>query len=134
MSDNYLKDTYVAAQPENQPFWEAAEEGRLLGKVCTDCEKFHWYPRAICPFCRSSNTRWAPMSGRGKVYACSTLRRADPVYTVAYVELEEGPIMLTNLIEMPETDMRIGVSVQVVFRRTQEGRNAPKFTSASNHE
>ena len=66
------------------------------------------------------------MSGRGTVYAFSTLRRANPVYTVAYVQLEEGPVMLTNLIG-PVEDIAIGQAVSVVFRRTEDGRNAPKF-------
>ncbi|MEJ8845618.1 Zn-ribbon domain-containing OB-fold protein [Variovorax rhizosphaerae] len=126
-------DAYVAAHPENLPFWQAAEEGRLLGKACTDCGKVHWYPRVICPFCRSANTHWVPLSGRGTVHACSTLRRASPPYTVAYVQLDEGPTLLTNLVDMAEADMRIGAPVQVVFRRTEDGRTAPKFTSAQNH-
>jgi uncharacterized OB-fold protein len=57
----------------------------------------------------------------------AALRRADPPYTVAYVELAEGPKMLTNLVDMAEADMQIGRAVKVVFRRTAEGRNAPKF-------
>ncbi|WP_326533239.1 Zn-ribbon domain-containing OB-fold protein [Pseudorhodoferax sp.] len=128
MSELWREDPYVAAHPDHLPFWQAAEEGRLLGKACTDCGKHHWYPRTVCPFCRSSNTAWVPLSGRGEVYACSTLRRADPPYTLAYVQLAEGPAMLTNLVDMAEADMRIGAPVQVVFQRTADGRMAPKFT------
>jgi len=124
----WADDPNVAAQPENRPFWQAAEEGRLLGKACKACGHFHWTPRVVCPFCRSTDTHWLPLSGRGEVYACSTLRRASPPYTVAYVQLAEGPTMLTNLVDMAEADMHIGAPVQVVFRRTDEGRMAPKFT------
>ena len=125
---DFLADPFVAALPENLPFWQAAEEGRLLGKRCTDCGRHHWYPRGICPFCGSANTAWVPLSGRGSIHAFSTLRRASPPYTVAYVELAEGPRMLTNLVDMAEADMRIGAPGKVVFRRTPEGRQAPKFT------
>lgn len=121
-------DPFVAAAPENLPFWQAAEEGRLLGKQCSDCGRHHWYPRAICPFCGSARTAWVPLSGRGRIHAFSTLRRASPPYTVAYVELAEGPRMLTNLVDMAEAEMHIGAPVKVVFRRTAEGRQAPKFT------
>lgn len=131
MNDPYLDDPYVAAQPENRPFWAAAEEGRLLGRRCQACGQHHWYPRLVCPFCSSANTEWVPLSGRGRIHAFSTLRRADPPYTVAYVELEEGPCMLTNLVDMAEADMHIGQAVKVVFRRTAEGRSAPKFTHAA---
>ena len=128
--NGFLEDPYVASSPENRAFWQAAEHGSLLGKACGDCGKFHWYPRAICPFCGSPKTEWVPLSGRGQVYAYSTLRRASPPYTVAYVQLAEGPVMLTNLIDIAEADLRIGMPVQVVFRRAEEGRNAPKFTMA----
>jgi uncharacterized OB-fold protein len=128
MNDPYLDDPYVAAQPENRPFWAAAEQGQLLGKCCSDCTRHHWFPRVVCPFCGSGNTAWVPLSGRGRIHAFSTLRRADPPYTVAYVELAEGPKMLTNLVDMTEDEMQIGRPVLVVFRRTAEGRNAPKFT------
>ncbi|WP_367395314.1 Zn-ribbon domain-containing OB-fold protein [Cupriavidus sp. Agwp_2] len=126
---SFQEDPYVAANPESLPFWRAAEEGVLLGKACSDCGKLHWYPRAICPFCGSDHTEWKPLSGRGTVYAFSTLRRAAQPYTVAYVQLEEGATMLTNLVEIDDNDMRIGMPVRVAFRRTDEGRNAPTFTA-----
>ncbi len=125
---DFHADPFVAANPENLPFWQAAEAGRLLGKHCTDCGRHHWYPRSICPFCGSANTAWVQLSGRGRIHAFSTLRRASPPYTVAYVELVEGPRMLTNLVDMAEADMQIGAPVRVVFHRTAEGRQAPKFT------
>lgn len=128
MSELWREDPFVAAHPAHLPFWQAAESGQLLGRACIDCGKHHWYPRMVCPFCRSSNTEWTALSGRGEVYACSTLRRANPPTTLAYVKLAEGPTMLTNLVDMAESDMKIGASVQVVFRRTAEGRMAPKFT------
>ena len=125
---NFFDDPFVVANPENLPFWQAAEQGQLLGKQCNDCARHHWYPRVVCPFCGSANTAWVPLSGRGSIYACSTLRRANPPYTVAYVELAEGPRMLTNLVDMADAEMQIGAPVRVVFRRTEEGRLAPKFT------
>lgn len=130
MASDFTSDPYVLAQPEARPFWEAAARGELLGKACEDCARVHWYPRAICPFCGSARTRWQPLSGRGTVYAFSTLRRASPPYTVAYVQLAEGPTMLTNLVDLDESAMRIGLPVRVVFRPTDEGRVAPKFTAA----
>lgn len=125
----FKDDPFVAAIPENLPFWQATEEGRLLGKQCQACHKHHWYPRGVCPFCGSTATAWVPLSGRGTIHACSTLRRANPPYTVAYVELAEGPRMLTNLVDMDEAQMAIGTPVRVVFRRTDDGRMAPKFTA-----
>lgn len=126
--EHWAADPYVANQPENVPFWAAAEKQELLGKRCRDCGKFHWVPRAICPFCGSANTEWQTLSGRGRLYAFSTLRRARPPYTVAYVELEEGPRVLTRLVNVDPAALAIDMAVHVVFERTPEGRNAPVFT------
>lgn len=128
LNDACLNDPYVAASPENLPFWQAAAKGSFLGKACADCGRFHWYPRAICPFCSSANTEWRPLSGQGQVYAVSTLRRVSTPYTVAYVQLAEGPVVLSNLVDMGDAQMAIGMAVRVVFRATPEGRMAPKFT------
>ena len=98
MTPDFRDDPFVASNPENLPFWQAAEEGRLLGKRCTDCGRHHWYPRCICPFCGSANTAWVPLSGRGSIHAFSTLRRASPPYTVAYVELASLKARIDTLL------------------------------------
>ena len=54
-----------AITPETRPFWDAAEEGRLLIKRCTACGQAHHYPRSICPFCLTDRTEWMPVSGGG---------------------------------------------------------------------
>lgn len=128
-AETWKTDPYAVAQPESAPFWVAAEKGTFLGKRCTDCGKFHWYPRALCPFCGSPNTEWQALSGEGHLYAFSTLRRAKPPYTVAYVELKEGPRVLARLVNVDPGRLHIGAPVHVVFERTPEGRNAPVFTT-----
>jgi uncharacterized OB-fold protein len=57
--------------PENEPFWTAANEGTLLLRHCEGCQQPHWYPRAICPFCGSSDTVWRRCQGSGSVYSGS---------------------------------------------------------------
>ena len=78
---------------ETQPFWDAAREGRFLVKRCRACGKAHWYPRTHCPFCASADTEWTEAGGEGSIYSYSVMRRADPVYVMAYVTLDEGPTM-----------------------------------------
>jgi len=132
MSAEDLKaDPYVAGQPESLPFWLAAERGEFLGKRCMDCAKFHWYPRCLCPFCGSGRTEWTPLSGKGRLYAFSTLRRAQPPYTVAYVELAEGPRMLTRMVDVDPALLRIAMPVQAAFERTGDGRKIPVFRVAA---
>jgi len=114
--------------PDNEAFVAAAREGRFVLRFCDDCGKTHWYPRAICPHCTSSNTQWKPVSGRGTVYSYSTMQRADPPYTLAYVTLAEGPTMLTNLVG--DGPCRIGMPVQVQFVDSEDGTPVPVFGRA----
>lgn len=120
-------DPFAAAYPETSEFWAAAADGRLMLNVCDDCGKAHWFPRAVCPMCGSSKLSWKQASGKGKVYAFSPARRADPVYTLAYVTLEEGPTMMTNIIDTDPESIEIGQAVQVKFKPADEGRMMPFF-------
>lgn len=115
---------------EAEPFYAAAREGRFMLKRCTDCGKTHWYPRAVCPHCFSSNTEWVPGSGRGVIYAFSPMRRVDPPYTLAYVTLAEGPTMMTNLVDCDVDALAIGQSVRLVFKPSEDGTPVPCFTPA----
>jgi hypothetical protein len=116
--------------PETKPFWDAAAEGRLLIKRCRSCGQAHYYPRAICPFCFGDTTEWLPASGRGTVYSYSVMRRVPVPYAIAYVTLEEGVTMMTNIVDCDLDAIRIGQAVQVVFRPTEGGPPVPMFTPA----
>jgi len=116
--------------PETRPFWDAAAAGRLVIKRCTACGRPHHYPRSICPFCWSDRTEWAPASGRGSIYAYSVMRRVGIPYVIAYVTLDEGVTMLTNIVDADLDAIRIGQPVRVVFRPTEGGPPVPMFTPA----
>jgi uncharacterized OB-fold protein len=120
----------IVNNPETQPFWESAAEGRFIVRYCIACNRAHWYPRAICPFCFSDKTEWKQASGNGTVYSYSVMRRVPEPYAIAYVTLEEGPKMLTNLVECNFDAIRIGQRVKVVFKPSSEGMQLPMFTPA----
>jgi uncharacterized protein len=113
--------------PETKPYWEAAAQGRLLIKKCAACGRVHFYPRAICPFCGSDRTEWGTASGRGTVYSYSVMRRVPVPYALAYVTLEEGVSMMTNIVDCDLEAIRIGQSVTVVFKPTEGGPPVPMF-------
>lgn len=123
-------DPYAASFPENTPFWQAAAQGRLLVKACKACGKVHWYPRLVCPFCASDDLEWRPASGGATVHAFSVMRRVDKPYVVAYVTLDEGPTMLTNIVDCPVDSVSLGQRVQVCFAPAPEGRAMPFFRPA----
>jgi len=116
--------------PETKPFWEAADEGRLLLKRCRSCGDVHYYPRAYCPFCGSGETEWQPASGGGTIYSYSVMRRAEAPYAIAYVALDEGVTMMTNLVDCDLDAIRIGQRVRLVFKPTEGGPPVPTFTPA----
>ena len=114
--------------PETAPFWEAAAKGKLLVKSCTACGRAHHYPRPHCPFCGSDRTEWKESAGRGVIYSYSVMRRATPPYVIAYVTLDEGPTMMTNLVDCDLDALRIGQPVRVVWMPTDDGPPVPMFT------
>ena len=115
--------------PETLAYWQAADEGRLLVKRCNQCGQFHHYPRDICPHCLSSDTVWQDAAGTGTVYSFSTMGAGDAAYTLAFVTLDEGVTMMTNLIECDPATVRIGDKVRVVFQPSQGGHAVPMFTA-----
>jgi uncharacterized OB-fold protein len=117
--------------PETQAFWDAAAAGTLLLKRCTACGESHHYPRAICPFCGSDRTEWREASGRGTVYSYSVFRRAPIPYAIAYVTLDEGVTLMTNVVDCDLDTIRIGQAVRVTFKPTDGGPPVPMFTPAA---
>jgi hypothetical protein len=118
--------------PGDEPYFEAAAAEKLLIKHCDDCGKVHHYPRAVCPFCLSSNVQWQEAKGTATIYSYSVMRRGTPIpYCVAYVTLDEGVTMMTNVIDCDLDDVRIGQRVRVVFRKTTGGTSVPMFTPAA---
>jgi len=114
--------------PGDEPYFAAAAEGRLVLKLCNACGELHHFPRALCPFCWSTDLQWQDASGRGVIYTFSVTRRgAGAPYCIAYVTLEEGPTMMTNIVDSDLDSIEIGQQVQVVFKRSEGGAAVPMF-------
>lgn len=126
ISDLIIPDPTPA--PDTQAFWDQAAVGNFAYKACCECGKAHWYPRSACPFCFSADTEWREASGRGSIYSFSVMRRAATPYVLAYVTLEEGPRMMTNIVDCDFEKVRIGDPVQVCFKTSESGYSVPMFT------
>jgi hypothetical protein len=111
---------------ENKPYFDAAVEGKLLIKRCTACGKPHFYPRAICPFCFSERTEWLQAKGTGTIHTYSVMRAGAP-YVIAYVTLDEGVTMMTNIVDCDFDQVRIGQKVKVTFAAADGGGKVPMF-------
>ena len=125
--------------PEAKPYWEGARDGKLMIPTCRACGKSFMYPRVRCPFCASRDIAWMQASGRGRLYsfaiAHQILNKAFKVKTplvLAMVELEEGPRLLTNLVnvEPDPNKLRCDMPVEVVFEKLTDQVSLPMFQPA----
>ena len=116
--------------PATEPYFTAAGRGVLRLRRCTACTQPHWYPRPVCPFCQG-DTAWEDAAGTGTIYSLSVTRRAGPVpYALAYVTLDEGVTMLTNIVDADLDTLSIGQRVRVCFKPAEGGAMVPMFTPA----
>ena len=132
MSDEHitLHTQALAANPDLAFFWEATKKQVMLLPHCQDCGKTHWYPRLFCPFCFSSELEWKESSGKATLYAATALSKAAEPYVVAYVELAEGPLMLTNIVDCSQDELKIGAPLQLAFSPLSSGYLLPVFQLA----
>ncbi len=119
---------------ESKGFWEACRRHELRIQRCRSCSQLRFYPRAICPQCMSSDVEWVLCSGRGEVYTFTATHqnhspgfRESLPYVLAYVELEEGVQMLTNIVDCPADDVKIGMPVEVTFEDIGDDIAIPRF-------
>ncbi|MBR0663642.1 Zn-ribbon domain-containing OB-fold protein [Roseomonas hellenica] len=109
-----------AVDPTNKPFWDAAREGRFLIGLCKDTGKHFFYPRGVSPFTLSNNVALVEAKGTGTIYTYTVARTKEP-HAVAYVELDEGPRIFTNIVDCDLDALKIGQKVKLVWKPTTEG-------------
>jgi uncharacterized protein len=118
----------------NRPFWAAAKDGKFMLQFCKDCGDTRYPPGPVCPKCLSSNQDWKQASGRGTLESWVDFHRAywdgfkgDLPYRVCLVKLEEGPVVVSNLVDKTD-NLRMGQPVKVVFDKVTDDVTLPKFT------
>ncbi len=116
-------------------FWQAAKDGRLLLRHCEDCRQTSYYPRPFCPRCWSERVRWMEASGRGTLYSWSVIYSNDQPpfkdrvpYVAAIVDLEEGPRMMTNVVNCDFDALRVDMPVRLTFMEISDDFSIPVFT------
>jgi uncharacterized OB-fold protein len=119
-----------AVTTETAQFWAKANEGQLTVPQCKSCGRFHWYPRANCPFCTSDQVELKPASGKGTIYSYSVSRRGKDSYVIAYVILDEGVTMMTNIVNADGAKLAIGQAVRVAMVASEDGQRVPMFEPA----
>jgi len=119
--------------PETAFFWEATARRKLEILRCQTCKTWVHYPKPSCWNCSSGDLKPEEVSGRGTVYSYTVTHQDVPGYTapfaVVIVELEEqaGLRMVSNVVDVPPEDVRIGMPVEVTFQLVAEDVWLPLF-------
>jgi uncharacterized OB-fold protein len=119
---------------DNAPYWKYCRNHELRMQKCTDCGYIRFPPSIVCPRCNSMEAEWTQLSGRGNVYSYVIYHMAyhpsykeDIPYTVAIIQLEEGPRMESNIINCKDEDIQIDMPVEVCFDDVTDDFSLPKF-------
>ena len=121
----------------NKPFWDAANEGRLVILNCKACNRLRHPPAPACDQCGSGDhLEWKEMSGRGKIYNYGVVYdcpvrvlKEDLPFNLAVIMLDEDPgiQMYSHLPGIPVDEVPVGASVEVVFEATANGQKVPEW-------
>jgi len=118
----------------SEPFWAACRAHALHLQQCSACGHYLYFPVYMCPHCAGMALEWKPVSGRGHIYSHSTITDpvsaafpADGPVVVALIELEEGPVMMSNIVGDTADQARIGDPVRVAFRKVDDVITLPVF-------
>ena len=116
-------------EPDTAAFWAATRDRKLTYQTCDDCAAVVFYPRRHCPSCGGRALTTSEATGGGTVYSYSVVRQSyhpffrDLVpYAVAWIDLDEGPRLMSNVIGVddPSSDVHCGQRVQLEWEEHDE--------------
>jgi uncharacterized OB-fold protein len=122
-----------------QEFWDRCEREELAFQRCSNCGTFRHPPSRLCFVCRSYDTEWVPVAGRGTVYSYTVV--THPVhpavteavpYNIVLVEFPEAPgvRLVSNLIDVTPDELAVGLAVDVAWERARPDTTLPRFRRA----
>ncbi len=105
---------------DDVPMWASMERGRLELQRCDDCSAFRYPPAPVCPKCLSAHATWTPVSGKGTILSWVIFHRKYfddhvPPYNSTAVQLDEGPIIVTQLQGPEPEGSWIGRRVELAY-------------------
>jgi uncharacterized OB-fold protein len=116
------------------PFWAAARDGRLVIQHCPVCGHYQHYPRPWCTNCLHESPEFVESSGEGTIYTFTVIRRsaipafaARVPYVLAFVDLDEGVRLVTNIVDCDAEAVRIGQRVRARFEAIDDEHTVVLF-------
>jgi len=116
--------------PETAYYWTAANEGKLVLKRCIETGKVFHPPRHYSPFTGLPKTEWIEASGSGTIYSFSVMTKKDVSSCIAYIQMDEGPIILSAITGCAADAVQVGLAVKASFIADDSGQHVPVFTLA----
>jgi len=124
--------------PLNQPYWEGLRRHQLRMQRCDRCGKIWYPPSPLCPQCWSREFTWTALSGRGRVTSWVVFHQSyfkgfdgEIPYNVAEVELDEGPRLMTNIVNVSNEEIKAGIPVEIIYDDVAEELTLAKFQPLS---
>lgn len=129
-----------AITESSRPFWQAARRHELVVYGCASCGALYSQV-TVCSCCGNPRMEWVKVSGKGQVFTFCVYRQSfhpawaeDIPYNVAYVKLDEGPLLMTNIVGCDNEEIHIGMPVEVVFEDISDEVTLPKFKPINRHK
>ena len=122
--------------PETQHFWDGTAAGELRLQRCDACRHTYFPPRPFCPKCASRKVSVVKAGGKAKLFSYVIHHRPapgfTPPYAIAVVQLAEGPRMMTNIIDSPQTPeaLVLDMKLEVAFEKLDDNISLPVFRPA----
>ncbi len=123
--------------PETRHFWEGTKVGELRLQRCDACRHTYFPPRPFCPKCASRNVSVVKASGQATLFSYVIHHRPmpgfTPPYAIAVVALDEGPRMMTNIVDCPQTleALQLDMPLEVTFAPQSDAITLPFFKPAA---
>ena len=122
--------------PETKHYWDGAKDGKLILQKCNYCSGNYFPPRPFCPKCGSRSVQEFQASGKGSLYSYVINHLPSPGFTppfaIAVVELEEGPRLMSNIVECEQTPeaLELDMPLEVTFEKLNDDITLPQFKPA----
>lgn len=124
------------ADDESREFYAGARRHELMLMRCRSCGAWRLPSRPRCPDCWSTDTEWVKASGRAKLYSYGIMHQQVPgfedrvPYLYAIVELEEGPRIVSDIVDVPPGEVRCEMPLRAVFDDVADDTTLVRFTKA----
>jgi uncharacterized protein len=122
--------------PETQHYWDGTKAGEIRLQKCDGCKHTYFPPRPFCPKCASRSVTVFKASGKGKLFSyvipAKPAPGLDAPYSIAVVELAEGPRLMTNIVGCPQTPeaLQLDMPVEVTFEKQTDAITLALFKPA----